>query len=287
MTDRLGRRAFLGALPAAIVAACGGGMRWPGATTGGGAPAPPLRGFGVQLYTLRSVIASDLDRTLARLVDIGYTAVEFAGLYGVKARDMRRKLDAVGLSAASSHQSLGDVRGDWARCLDDARELGQELVVVASVPGDERDAESLRRVADDFDLAGEAARGAGLRFGYHNHDWEFEPFADGTLPMELLLERTDADLVDWQMDVFWTVHGGADPAGYLQRHGGRVTSVHVKDRTADGRMVDVGDGVIDFASLLRAAESAGLMHAFVEHDRPGDPLESVRRSLAHLRTLRM
>ena len=103
--------------------------------------------------------------------------------------------------------------------------------------------------------------------------------------MDLLLERTEDDLVDWQMDVFWTVHGGADPVRYLSRAAGRVTSVHVKDRTSDGRMVDVGDGVIDFAALLRQADRQGLLYAFVEHDRPGDDLESVRRSFAHLSTL--
>ena len=96
-------------------------------------------------------------------------------------------------------------------------------------------------------------------------------------------ELTDPALVDWQMDIFWTVDDGEDPAALLEAHAGRVTSVHVKDRTADGRMVDVGTGVIDFGTLLPLGERLGLRHAFVEHDSPGeDPLESARRSLAHL-----
>ena len=140
-------------------------------------------------------------------------------------------------------------------------------------------------MADDFNRAAESARSAGLRFGYHNHDWEFGPLSDGTIPMDLLLERTDDDLVDWQMDIFWLVNGGAEPVPYLEQTSGRVTSVHVKDRTADGQMVDVGDGVIDFASLLRLAGPLGLLHAFVEHDQPGDGLESVRRSFVHLSSL--
>ena len=230
-------------------------------------------------------MAEDVDRTLAAVAEIGYREVEFAGLYGLTPRQMREKLDAVGLRATSSHHSVEDIRGQWSRFLEGAQELGQGLVVVPSIPGSENTADGLRRVADDFNLAAETARSAGLRFGYHNHDWEFEPLSDGVLPMDLLLERTEDDLVDWQMDVFWTVHGGADPVRYLSQTAGRVTSVHVKDRTSDGRMVDVGDGVIDFASLLRQADRLGLLYAFVEHDQPGDALESVRRSFAHLSTL--
>lgn len=269
------RRAFLATLPATLAAGCGLAAE----------RRARLEGFGVQLYTLRSVISNDVDRTLAALAEMGYRSVEFAGLYGLTPREMRTKLDASGLRAASSHHSVADVRGDWAGFLEGARELGQELVVVPSIPGDERTADALRSLADEFDRAGAMARAAGLRFGYHNHDWEFDPLPDGTRPMDLLLERTDPDLVDWQMDIFWTVHGGVDPARYLRESGSRVTSVHVKDRTADGRMVDVGDGVIDFAALLGMAEGRGLRHAFVEHDSPEDALVSVRRSIESLSRL--
>lgn len=107
--------------------------------------------------------------------------------------------------------------------------------------------------------------------------------ADGRRPIDLLLDRADAGLVDWQMDIFWTVHGGADPMVMLEERGERVTSVHVKDRTADGTMVDVGEGVIDFPAILSSA--MGLRHAYVEHDTPGDAVESVRRSYDHLASL--
>lgn len=277
MSAEIDRRGFLAALPAAaLLTACRGG-------------APPRAALGVrdrlgvQLYTLRSVIADDVDGTLAAVAEIGYREVELAGLYGLTAGEMRARLDAAGLRATSSHQSVADVRGDWQSVLDGAQALGQSLVVVPSIPTEMRTTEELERLADDFNRAGEASRAAGLRFGYHNHDWEHRALTDGTMPIDLLLERTDPGLVDWQMDVFWTVHGGADPARYLTQAAGRVTSVHVKDRTPDGDMVDVGGGVIDFASLLRQAEGLGLQHAFVEHDQPGDdPLASIRRSYQHL-----
>ncbi len=274
------RRAFLGVAPAlAWAAACEPG------SAGGDTPRA-IPALGVQLYTLRSVLPADLDGVLAAVAQIGYREVELAGLHGLAPREMRARLDAAGLAATSSHQSVADVRGGWTAVLEGARELGQRLVVVPSIPASERTTEGLRRLADEFNRAGEAARAVGLRFGYHNHDWEHRPLADGTLPMDLLLERTEPAVVDWQMDIYWTVHGGADPARYLSAHAGRVTSVHVKDRTPDGRMVDVGQGTIDFAALIPHAERLGLLHTYVEHDQPGDdPVASVRRSFDHLRTV--
>ena len=123
----------------------------------------------------------------------------------------------------------------------------------------------------------------GMRFGYHNHEFEFVP-TDGAVPMALLLDETDPALVDWQMDIYWTVDGGEDPLAWLDRYRGRVTSVHIKDRSADGEMVAVGDGVIDFPRILTSAAEQGLRYGFVEHDFPEDPIESVRRSFNYLMT---
>lgn len=284
------RRAFLGAMPlAGMVLGRDGDLVLPMACSepGGADRANSLDrdAWGVQLYTLREALADDLDGTLAAVAEIGYREVELFQLHGLSPGELRARLDAVGLRAASSHYGIGALRDDLERTVDGALELGQSLMVVPSIPAGERSAEGLARVADDLSRVGERARDAGLRVGYHNHDWELTPLPGGTRPIDLLLDRTDPDLVDWQMDIFWTVHGGGDPSAMLARRTGRVTSVHVKDRTANGRMVDVGAGVIDFATILAEAEAQGLMHAFVEHDRPGDAVESVRRSYAHLRSL--
>ena len=277
------RRGFLAALPLSGLALSAGALGAqqavrPAASGVRAGGQRALEGIGVQLYTLRTLMADGPDAVLARLAAIGYTEVELAGTYGLAPRELRQRLDAEGLSAASSHLGIDAVRERWSETLEGAQELGQALIVVPSIPTSEQSPESLRRVADDFNRAGEQARAAGIRFGYHNHAWEVEPLADGTRRMDLLLEWCDPDLVDWQMDVFWTVHGGADPIAYLSDHGARVTSVHIKDRTPDGTMVAAGDGAIDFRSILARASELGLRHGFVEHDNPQDPLESVARS---------
>ncbi len=243
--------------------------------------------IGIQLYTLRVPLSEDVAGTLAQVAEIGYQTVEFAGLYGLTPGEMRTTMDAVGLRAVSSHAGVSDIRGDWASFLEGAQQLGQDFIFVPSIPESERTPEGLRKLAEDFNRAGEIAGSGGLHFGYHNHAWEFAALPDGTVPMDLLLERTEPRLVDWQMDIFWVVDGGGDPMAYLESQAGRVTSVHVKDRTPDGRMVDVGKGVIDFATILPRAEELGMLHAFVEHDTPDAPIESVRYSFNALSALKL
>ncbi|MBT8488761.1 MAG: sugar phosphate isomerase/epimerase [Gemmatimonadetes bacterium] len=275
----MGRRSFLATL------ALGGSAVLAGCTPRRSEAAGSDSGWGVQLYTLRDRIENDLNGTLGAVAAIGYTEVELFQLHGLTPTAMRARLDAVGLRATSSHYPIQSFREGLAETVDGAAELGQSLMVLPSIPSDERTQEGLARVADDLSRAGERAQAAGLRVGYHNHDWELRPMADGVRPIDVLLDRSDDALVDWQMDVFWTVHGGADPLAMLEERGRRVTSVHVKDRTVEGRMVDVGDGVIDFSTVLAEGVSLGLRHAFVEHDQPGDSLESVRRSYLHLSSL--
>ena len=236
---------------------------------------------GLQLYTVRDAMAQDVDGTLAALAEIGYREVETAGTYGMTPAAFRRSLDAAGLRAVSGHVDFPQERADVGRALDAAGELGHELLVIPWLPEDLRTGDGYRSVAARLNRFGEAARQMGMRLGYHNHAFEFEE-TDGELPMAVLLDQTSGGLVDWQMDIFWTVHGGQDPQAWLERYRGRVTSVHIKDRTADGTMVDVGDGVIDFPTILGAAEAQGLRYGFVEHDNPGDSIQSVRRSFEYL-----
>jgi sugar phosphate isomerase/epimerase len=105
------------------------------------------------------------------------------------------------------------------------------------------------------------------------------------VPLDVLLDATAPERVAFELDIYWTVHGGGDPLAYFERHPGRFPLCHVKDRTAAGEMVDVGAGAIDFAALFARAEQAGLRHFFVEHDEPADPLASIAASHDHLRGL--
>jgi sugar phosphate isomerase/epimerase len=279
----LGRRDFLRTVAASAAALAAG--------SGAAAAALPSRvasridTVGLQLYTLRSLLAQDVEGTLAAVAGIGYREVEFAGLHGKTPTQMRAILDRVGLRAVSSHHSIADVRGDWTATLDSAQALGQGYVIVASIGAEDRaSVTTLERVAADFNKAGEAAKSRGLQFGYHNHDFEFQPL-EGRLPYQVLLERTDTALVAMEMDIFWMVNGGQDPLAYFAANPGRFPLVHAKDRSAAGAMVNVGAGVIDFRKILSQSGKAGIRHVLVEHDRPPLPIDDVRESYTFLKSV--
>lgn len=278
-------RAAGGVLGAALIAPGEGVLQALGAAgrrVMGGIPA--LDHIGIQLYTVRKLMARDAAGTLGKLAGIGYTEVEFAGLYGKSAREMRSLLDRYGLVAPSSHIGTAEMRGDWERTLADAKTLGQSYITCAWIDQSERTVYGYRKIAELFNRAGEAARKAGLQLCYHNHDFEFERIGD-TVPYDLLLADCDPNLVKMEMDIFWLVKGGRDPLEYFQWHPGRFPLVHVKDMDASGKMVDVGKGVIGFRGIFEHAKKAGIEHCFVEHDEPKDPLATARVSYENLRTL--
>lgn len=291
------RRAFVGGVVGAAATAGaisllgkGGDGARPGP---GGGPSPGNHdglpdAWGLQLYTLRSLMEEDVEGTLAAVAGMGYGEVEFAGLFGRDPYGLRSTLDGEGLRAVSSHVPLEQVVAGVEPHLETARILGQTQVVVPWLPEARRSRDGYGRLADRLNRAGEKAREYGLMLGYHNHDFELRPITpdDDPVPLDLLLTRTDPALVTFQLDVFWAVHAGSDPLDWFGRHPGRFRSVHAKDRAGDGRMVAVGDGALDFAALLPAGEAAGVRHVFVEHDNPANPLRSVERSIRHLEGLR-
>lgn len=245
----------------------------------------PLGPLGLQLYTLRSEMEKDVAATLDRVAEIGYREVEFAGYFGHAPAEIRGFLEAAGLRAPAAHVGPELVEEAWPETLEAALEAGHEYVVVPSVPASMRGSlDAWRRTAERFTRAAEEARAAGLRFAYHNHDFEFREL-EGRIPMDVFLETADPDLVEMELDLFWIVHGGGDPLAFIERWAGRIPLVHVKDRTPDGRMVDVGAGAIDWAAIFRRRERAGIRHYFVEHDDPDGPFRSVTASYRYLRDL--
>jgi sugar phosphate isomerase/epimerase len=242
--------------------------------------------IGVQLYTVRGLMQRDFEGTLARVAQIGFREVEFAGYFGRTPAQVLALLRRNRLTAPASHIDINLLSGDWAKSLEDARVIGHRYVVVAWTPQERRRTlDDWRRIAELFNRAGEQASRSGLGFAYHNHDFEFVPL-ENQLPFDVLLEATDPNYVKIEMDLFWIRKGGHEPLGYFQRWPGRFPMVHVKDMTADGRMVDVGAGAVDWRAIFAHRRQAGIEHYFVEHDEPADPMASIAASYRYLDGLR-
>lgn len=240
-----------------------------------------LERIGLQLYTVRELLEEDFEGTLTAVAEVGYREVELAGSFGRTPAQIRAITGQLGLDPVAAHVSLERLREDADGAVGDAAEGGQRFVVLPSLPRRERELDGYRRLADEMNDLGAVCRDAGLRFAYHNHDYELEPVG-GTRPYELLLERTDPELVDFEIDVYWAVRGGLDPLQAFARWPGRFRLCHLKDMAPDGGMADVGSGTLDIVGVLDHAGGAGLRHFFVEHDRPGDALASIRASYRYL-----
>jgi sugar phosphate isomerase/epimerase len=226
-----------------------------------------------------------VEETLARVAEIGYRQVEFAGYFDRSPAQIREALQASGLTAPAAHVPFEMLESDFARVLDAATTMGHDYVVVPSVPESMRGSlDDWRRIGELFNRAGEEAKAAGRQFAYHNHAFEFAAI-DGQVPLDVLCEATDPELVQIELDLFWITHGGGDPLAFFRRWPGRIPLVHVKDRTAAGDMVAVGAGAIDWPAIFAERNTAGIRHYFVEHDQPGDAFASVQASYTFLSTL--
>ncbi len=256
---------------------------------GAGTPStlnPPLDRIGVQLYTVRSLMAEDVAATLAAVAAIGYSEVEFAGYFDHTPDEIRGMLAANGLTAPATHVGLDQVRGDALDAsIESAQAIGHGWLVVPSLPESLRTADGYREVAGILNEAGAAAASAGIRVGYHNHAFEFEPVGEdpaGPTGYSVLVDNLDPALVDLEIDLHWSAVGGADALALFEAYPGRFPLCHVKGLSADGRMVDVGAGEIDWAGIFEHSDHAGLRHYFVEHDQPDDALASIEASYRYL-----
>jgi sugar phosphate isomerase/epimerase len=237
----------------------------------------------LQLYTVREQTAVDMLGTLDAVAEIGYRAVEFAGYNGIPTSEIRERLDTLGVRAISAHVSLHDVTTNPEAVIADLQNLGCSFAVVPWTPDEYRTSTaSVRELAGLLNTAGKRIRDTGIRFGYHNHAFEFDPL-DGSTMWDILAEATDPSLVDLQLDACWAYVAGFDVAEVIQRYGNRISMIHVKDRAASGDTdAPAGDGVLPWDSILAAAEAAGTQWYIVEQDNPQRAMSDIKRSFNNL-----
>jgi sugar phosphate isomerase/epimerase len=240
----------------------------------------------LQLYTVRDLTSRDFIGTLRQVADVGYRAVEFAGTNGLEPSDLRSALDDYGMQAVSAHVSLADLRLPPRDLLAQLRTLGCAYAALAWLPPEERGSvEGTKRLAEILNQWGQTCRDEGIRFAYHNHDFEFAPIESTTM-FEILTSGTDPELVFFELDVYWTQFAGLDPAELIRRYTGRLPLLHMKDMTAGDRSyAPVGTGTLAWPSIVEAARVAGTQWFIVEQDSSAQPLKDVQASLPNLRML--
>jgi sugar phosphate isomerase/epimerase len=245
--------------------------------------------FGLQLYTLRDVMPDDPEGVLRELARFGYKHIEsYEGpmgmFWGMGHTGFKDLMDELDMTIISSHANVFD---DLERKVEEAAEIGMEYIVCPWI-GPQDSMDDYRRIADQFNEIGDTANDAGIKFAYHNHAYTFEEM-DGELPQDLLMERTEENLVEYQMDIYWFVAGDQDPAEWIRRYPGRFTSSHVKDfqNGEDHESVVLGTGSIDFQELLPLAKENGMEYFFVEQEAYAGttPMGAVEQNAEYMKGL--
>jgi sugar phosphate isomerase/epimerase len=241
-----------------------------------------MKPIAIQLYTLREKAKTDFVGVLKLLADIGYVGVEPAGLHGMKAREVRKVLDDLGLKCCSIHGPF-PTKENAAKTVDEAAELGTDMIISGLGPKDFASAavraESVKRLAEAAHLISDA----GGQFGYHNHWWEFDK-VDGQLGYDVLLKEID-DMFS-ELDIYWACNFGAvNVPKVIAAHRGRIALLHVKDGplVRDQPHTAVGKGKMHIKLNIEAVDPDVCKWMVVELDNCGtDMVQAVKDSYKYL-----
>ncbi|HEY8893442.1 MAG TPA: sugar phosphate isomerase/epimerase [Niastella sp.] len=251
-----------------------------------------IKKFGLQLYSLRTDLPKDPKGVLKQVAAFGYKQVEsYEGkdgmFWGMTNKEFKKYMDELGMTIVSSHCNINS---DFETKAAQAGEIGMKYLICPSLGGANKSIDDFKRAVDKFNACGDICKKNGLRFAYHNHGYSFEQM-DGQLPQDILMQGTNKDTVDFEMDIYWVVTAGADPIAWFEKYPGRWKLCHVKDRRKGAEpkdhdaSIDLGAGNIDFKKILKAGKSKGLEYFIVEQERYDNstPLKSAEVDAAYMK----
>ena len=282
--------------------------------------------IGVQLFTIPSLVDQDLPGALKTLSEIGYKEVEFFGPYPFSAEETKKQwegmkgmlklennafyghtveetsqlLTAYNLTAPSVHADMVSMRSQMNKLLDGLAPLKSKYVVIPALtnPDDRKNKEAYRKLADEFNGFGEQMTKYDMKFVYHNHGYEHALY-DNEMGLDILINNTDPDFVQFELDIFWMQAAGASPVSYLKQYPNRFRLLHLKDASesfrfsGDGgtpdqwmegfsKMSDPGDGIFDIKSIIKEGQKSGVKHFYLERDLAPNPMATLNNSFKNL-----
>jgi sugar phosphate isomerase/epimerase len=224
-----------------------------------------VKNVGIQLYSVRTEMLADAVGTLKRLAKIGYKELESArsakgNYYGLGAKEIKKIASDLGMTVRSGHVHIDK---DWQRSIDAAAEAGQDYLICSSLPSAGQTIANYQKVADVFSKAAEDCKKAGITFGYHNHEYEFEK-ENGQVLYDVLLQRTDPELVKMELDLGWVIVTGNDPVAYFEKNPDRFPLWHLKDMNVEKKVsTEFGKGQINIRKMFENAAKSGMKYFFV------------------------
>jgi sugar phosphate isomerase/epimerase len=257
------------------------------------------RQYGIQLFSFKDELHSDVKGVIEKIAKTGYKQVEpfgyskATGFWGLSPEEFKNLLKKNGLTAPSGHYLLDSYfsSGDTSQldeAIEAAKMLDQEYIVVPYLAGEFRKSlTAMNEVVNKINHAADRVSRAGLRMAYHNHDFEFEK-VDGHRLMDLLLNNTNHEQLDFEMDIYWVIRSGEDPIKWLQAHPNRFKLIHIKDMDKGNPTLntEIGTGSIDYKTILTKAHLEGVKYSIVEQENfKMDPFASIAQSIDYLMQL--
>jgi len=241
---------------------------------------------GVQMYTLRDYCKtpSDTADALKKVGEIGYKVVQVSGMAEPKdMKEMKKLLDDNRLSACSTHTGYERIIGEPDKVIEEHQMLGCEAIICPGLPGKLHNKEGYLKVAKDFAEVMEKIKKNNLILGYHNHAIELERY-NGKTGLEILLENCEG--LQAEIDTYWIQFGGGDPVTWIEQFAGRCNQLHFKDMgMIDNKQVmpPIGEGNLNWKSIIQASVNAGIKYCLVEIDMPViDAFQSLKISLENM-----
>ena len=236
--------------------------------------------YGVQLYSVRDVTQSDMRGALLSVARQGYSFVEFAGFFGLGAREIASMLAGAGLRVSGTHTGLAELKENTEETIAYHKAIGNKRIYVPYAELNTQ--EKIDAFISDMAALQPRFEKEGIRLGYHNHDMEFKPNNDGSVSMEQLFYRTSLDL---EIDTFWAYAAGIDPVAVLKRFAGRIPVIHIKDGFEDHKGMPLGQGTAPVTAVYEAAKAMNIPMVVESETLTPDGLTETGISIKYLRSL--
>ena len=254
-------------------------------------PAPEkFKNVGIQLYTFRKEMSADALGTLKQIASLGIKQIESArsekgNYYGLTSKEMKKVCAGLGMTLRSGHVHVDN---KFQQTINDAAEAGQEYLICSTMPTNGQTVDNYKRVAESFNKSGEECKKMNVKFGYHNHEYEFES-DKGQVLYDVLLNNTDASLVHMELDLGWVIVTGKDPMDYFKNFKGRFPLWHLKDMDmVKKHSTEFGKGGLDIVQMLKNSKESGMKYFFVEQEEyASTPFESMKENMDYLGKLKL
>ena len=265
---------------------------------------PKTFGIGLQLYTIRDAMGTDVPGSLKKVSDTGFKYLELASyangkFYGYEPAEFKKIVNDLGMEIVSSHtqvEALGITLDNSKKMAEDHAKIGVKYCIQPWVVEEARKTlTSYKKMAAEWNKVGGIMKENGIQFGYHNHNFEFDT-VEGKIPYyDVFMVELDKDLVTMELDLFWATKAGQNPVEMFKKYPGRFQLFHIKDmftkeapfyKPSTNDFAPVGAGIMNFKEILAAKDIAGLKYMFVEQDstKDGKPFDAIKTSITNLTT---